>query len=186
MLWLGESWIVTQKVMLCSFRSLIRLDLCILYYNVHALQRQTELFIKMLIHRLYKSKTPILSSIWKSHNFLLITNTDVKMTCSFGWNEESMMQMNALFCWRLTLYGWCMHLNWTELEWSECKKEGLAEQARKCTWRWEWSDCNTPVSPRVFLSTNSSAIISCKPNWARGTNQLKNKRSTKLYLKNHV
>jgi hypothetical protein len=43
--------------------------------------------------------------------------------------------------------------------------------------------CDTPVSPRVLLGTNSSAIISCKPNWARGTNQLKNKRSTKFISK---
>jgi hypothetical protein len=31
------------------------------------------------------------------------------------------------------------------------------------------TECDTPVSPRVLLNTNSSAIISCKPNWTRGT-----------------
>jgi hypothetical protein len=42
--------------------------------------------------------------------------------------------------------------------------------------------CNTPVILKVLLSANSRTIISCEPNWAKDTNQLENKSSTRSFI----
>jgi hypothetical protein len=44
--------------------------------------------------------------------------------------------------------------------------------------------CNTLVILKVLLSANSRTIISCEPNWAKDTNQLENKSSTKSFILN--